>query len=533
MKTIYANDVGLIKLGYQSENDRTEVIFDVSDIAAEFPGGLISVAVRRPTDNAGHLVTSITQNGSTARWLVDDYELEHRGIGELQLIYSVTNVVAKTKIWKIVIDCSLTVADSLPPDWQDVANTLLTAASQVKAAVDSYDAMTAEAETLDPDAEATAVIDRSGENPVLKLGIPKGHDATVSNVPVESGTAIGSVKTKDFEYNGTAYSNTASGRASFAEGMGTQATGNSGAHAEGTNTTAAGNASHAEGEGTYAQGLNQHTQGKYNAVDTGNGVFADIVGNGSDNAHRSNAYALDWDGDGHYAGDVYVHANPDSTGGLKLATLDDLPEVPVQDVQVSGVSVLQNGVANVPIASNANFGVVKVQPYNGLRINASNWLETAEAETKEVKTGQAHFKPIAPVRQHESTFYGLAKAAGHDEKNSTLPVGQYTPEAKEAIQSMLGIDEAMFIVPVSGTMVNIEAKGNRCYVCGEVTSIVITPPESGICDIIFTSGTSAAVLATTGVVWPEWFNPEALETETTYELNIFNGRGLACLWPKA
>ena len=44
-----------------------------------------------------------------------------------------------------------------------------------------------------------------------------------------------------------------------------------------------------------------------------------IVGNG-DYSAPSNAYSLDWDGTGHFAGDVYVGCNNDSTGGTKVAT---------------------------------------------------------------------------------------------------------------------------------------------------------------------------------------------------------------------
>lgn len=131
MRTIYANDVGILALGYQSENDRTEVVFDASDLAEEFPGGLITVAVRRPTEADAHLITSVTQDGAVATWLVDDYELELRGIGEVQLIYTVPGVVAKTKIWSSSVDRSLTVTNSIPPDWRDIANQLLEAAGEV------------------------------------------------------------------------------------------------------------------------------------------------------------------------------------------------------------------------------------------------------------------------------------------------------------------------------------------------------------------------------------------------------------------
>lgn len=82
---------------------------------------------------------------------------------------------------------------------------------------------------------------------------------------------------------------------------------------------AIGQSSHVEGYGTSADSDDQHAQGKYNIKDKTN-TYADIVGNGSSFSSRSNAYALTWTGDGHYAGDVYVHANADSSGGNKLAT---------------------------------------------------------------------------------------------------------------------------------------------------------------------------------------------------------------------
>lgn len=110
---------------------------------------------------------------------------------------------------------------------------------------------------------------------------------------------------------------TASGEASHAEGITATASGLS-SHAEGTRTTAQGISSHAEGLHTIANGDNQHVQGKYNIADEAN-KFADIVGNGTDILDRSNAYALDWDGNLYLKGGVYVNCNADSTGGTKLS----------------------------------------------------------------------------------------------------------------------------------------------------------------------------------------------------------------------
>lgn len=82
--------------------------------------------------------------------------------------------------------------------------------------------------------------------------------------------------------------------ASHAEGVSTTAI-NSAAHAEGNGTVARGQNSHCEGLGTIAAGQNQHVQGKYNVEDSNN-TYAMIIGNGTSDGNRSNAFALKWDG---------------------------------------------------------------------------------------------------------------------------------------------------------------------------------------------------------------------------------------------
>lgn len=110
----------------------------------------------------------------------------------------------------------------------------------------------------------------------------------------------------------------ASGTASHAEGSRETTASGAASHAEGTTTTAQGNCSHSEGWQTIANGIMQHVQGKCNVIDNLN-KFADIVGNGTDGENRSNAYALDWDGNLYLKGGVYVNCNADSTGGTKLS----------------------------------------------------------------------------------------------------------------------------------------------------------------------------------------------------------------------
>lgn len=62
---------------------------------------------------------------------------------------------------------------------------------------------------------------------------------------------------------------------------------------------------------------------------------------------------------------LYMYS--DDTKAVLLATLD-LPTAPVQDVQVNGTSVLSDGIANVPIATESSYGIIKSGGY-GIAVN--------------------------------------------------------------------------------------------------------------------------------------------------------------------
>ena len=132
---------------------------------------------------------------------------------------------------------------------------------------------------------------------------------------------------------------------------------------------------------------------------------------------------------------VYINNAWEMVGNTQIdlsnyATKSEIPNVPVQDVQVNGVSVLNQGVANVPTASTSDFGAVKLQQYGGLQISGTGLLKTDPAGDTHVKAGTDTSRPIVCSRQHMSTFYGLAKAAGDTtQSQSNNAVGTYTNEA--------------------------------------------------------------------------------------------------------
>ena len=115
---------------------------------------------------------------------------------------------------------------------------------------------------------------------------------------------------------------------------------------------------------------------------------------------------------------------------------------PVQDVQINGVSILSDGVANVPLMGSNTFGVAKTNSSAGINIDSSDkYLYIVKADSAGIKAGNSSYRPIVTNNQHESVFYGLAKLAGADMASSSNPVGTYTDAAKIAIQKMLGVYE--------------------------------------------------------------------------------------------
>lgn len=88
-------------------------------------------------------------------------------------------------------------------------------------------------------------------------------------------------------------------------------------------------------------------------------------------------------------------------------------------------------------------------------------------------------------------------------------------------------------VYVTGRTPSIEAGANRRYVCGEVEQVSFSPCSTGVCDVLFTSGSPAAVLVLpNGVKFPEWFDAKNLVENTIYEINILDGRyGAVMTWP--
>ena len=135
MVIVDANHKSELLLGYQGESERTCVQFNLEAIAEEYPGGVVTLLVKRPGDTNPYPVL-LVQDGDIYSWYIGVADTSFDGDGECQLTYQVGTVIVKTHKWPTHILESMTGATVDPPDpWESFVEDVLAAADEVMEAV--------------------------------------------------------------------------------------------------------------------------------------------------------------------------------------------------------------------------------------------------------------------------------------------------------------------------------------------------------------------------------------------------------------
>ena len=98
-----------------------------------------------------------------------------------------------------------------------------------------------------------------------------------------------------------------------------------------------------------------------------------------------------------------------------------------------------------------------------------------------------------------------------------------TDDDKDAILAALSlrsVDGGQ--IPINSATPVIVAQQGAAYICGTVTELTFTPSSSGLCEVVFASGSTATVLTLPETVrMPDWWT--GVEANRTYDLMILNG----------
>ena len=119
-------DRGSIPVGFAGENQHTQVRIDCKKAYEEYPTAVVSLIVKNPHGDAYPAVT--IRDGDIVSWNVTNSDLAYDGTGEIQLTFTVGEVVKKSYVGRIRIEKSI-LSNGEAPDpiktWIDEANEIL------------------------------------------------------------------------------------------------------------------------------------------------------------------------------------------------------------------------------------------------------------------------------------------------------------------------------------------------------------------------------------------------------------------------
>lgn len=137
---------------------------------------------------------------------------------------------------------------------------------------------------------------------------------------------------------------------------------------------------------------------------------------------------------GEFVGERGPQGEPGKDGSDATVTAQNIESAlgyaPVKDVQIAGGSVLVDGVANAPIASETNYGVVKVYDWGGTWIDENKRLCVLQAGKPHIEN-RASRTVIVP----ENLDYAV-KAAMCDGKGAA-----WTSDEQKAARERMGVDK--------------------------------------------------------------------------------------------
>ena len=423
----------VIPLGFVGENEHCQIIFLAEDAYAEYPNAAVSLTVRPPYGEPYPAV--VTRDGNNVLWTVKDSDLTRSGQGEIQLSFTTGDVVAKTYVGKTKICRSIQPTGEVPDPIEDFlteAGAALTAIPEtintaLEAAKESgeFDGPQGPEGPAGQDGQPGA----DGYSPTITVtDITGGHRLTITD---KNGTRTVDVMDGEDGAPGQDGQDGAPGADGFSPVI--TVTDITGGHrltiTTATETQTVDVMDGSGGDPTTIIDDTSTALDKVWSANKTNGLLSAI------NVSQPTAQ------------------NSDIGKFLKLKTIDQNGKPTefeygegggtVTDVTVAGSSVLDDGVAKVPLASTSAKGVVQVAEYNGTSMN-NGVITLASASSSQIKDGSRPYNPIVPSTQHRSVFYGLAKAAGADMSGSSNAVGTYTDTAKSAIKAMLGISDIVY-----------------------------------------------------------------------------------------
>lgn len=190
MKTIKLNEnLRPFFVGYEGENDARGFAFDYSAWSEEYGSGVLQMLLQRQGDADPYpVVLSAGENG-TAIWTPSATDTAVRGSGEIQLIYTVDEVVAKTAVVRVLIDRSLGASGDPPDPYETWLEDLTELAADTQQNAQNAAGSAEDARTARATAEAAAVAAQDSERAAAGYATAAGNSADAASDSAEAASA--------------------------------------------------------------------------------------------------------------------------------------------------------------------------------------------------------------------------------------------------------------------------------------------------------------------------------------------------------
>lgn len=416
MTIINVSQNRLVQIGYEGEDKVTILRFGYSKKWLENGEGIFTVRVLRNGENQAYNAQSIKDDREnyTIDMTVTDVELSIQGYGEMQLVYTGADFVKKSPVYKYYV--SRSIDEAVDPPESDVYTQIIENLADLRVDLNELSDMVSEVnEDIGDLTELTTANKFNIVESINEVNVKKANTQDVADTVHDLETDIGTLK---IDVQSKADTQTVSALSDAVNGL--------------------------DGD---VRDLQTAVQTK---ADTATMTTLSDTVTGLQTSKADKTYV-----DTRFAEKASTQTVSDLANDVSDLQIELAEKV--NDVQINGLSVMSDGVANVPIASSSNLGVSKCSSSFGINARADGYLNIVSANSTAIKNGDAIYLPVTTTCQHESAFYGLAKVAGHDEKDSTLAVGEYTDEAKIAIQNMFDVPSTATVSTLSDAVQDLDS----------------------------------------------------------------------------
>ena len=454
----------LIQIGYEGEDKVTILRFGYSKKWLENGEGIFTVRVLRNGENQAYNAQSIKDDREnyTIDMTVTDVELSIQGYGEMQLVYTGADFVKKSPVYKYYV--SRSIDEAVDPPESDVYTQIIENLADLRVDLNELSDMVSEVnEDIGDLTELTTANKLNIVESINEVNVKKANTQDVADTVHDLETDIGTLK---IDVQSKADTQTVSALSDAVNGL--------------------------DGD---VRDLQTAVQTK---ADTATMTTLSDTVTGLQTSKADKTYV-----DTRFAEKASTQTVSDLANDVSDLQIELAEKV--NDVQINGLSVMSDGVANVPIASSSNLGVSKCSSSFGINARADGYLNIVSANSTAIKNGDAMYLPVTTTCQHESAFYGLAKVAGHDEKDSTLAVGEYTDEARTAIQNMFDVPSTATVSTLSDAVHGLDSdvQGLKTTVQSKADTSTVTALSetvSGLQTVVQSKADAQTVTALSGTV---------------------------------